>query len=121
RGRGEAVPGIAAVLVALGKDGVALEDEEPGVAIRVQELVQPEVGHAFGALERARRRGLLHPVGRIELVHAAPDVDQALGLEEDVLVRRCERQGREQNEWKNEKRHARIWWLTLSTVTGTAM
>jgi hypothetical protein len=42
----------ALVLVALGKDGVALEDEEPGVRMRVEEsveqLLQARVGR--GAL-----------------------------------------------------------------------
>ena len=40
RGGGEAVACGASVLVALGEHGVALEDEEPGVAVRVEEVVE---------------------------------------------------------------------------------
>jgi len=77
----------AAVLVALGEHGVALEDEQPGVAVGVEEGIEAEVGNVFRALERERRCGLLHPAGRSELVHAAPDLDQAPRLEEEVFVR----------------------------------
>jgi hypothetical protein len=95
RGGGEAVAGRAAVLVALGEDGVALEDEQPGVGMRVEELVEQllERGGGRGALELARLGGFAHAARRMELVHAAPDVDELA-----VGVRGCESTRRRQQQ-----------------------
>ena len=71
--------GRAAVLVALGEDGVALEDQQAGVGMRVEEgldeqLLQLRIGAVL--LELARRVGLADAAGRMELVHAAPGFDE---------------------------------------------
>ena len=73
--------GRAAVLVALGEDGVVLEDEQAGVRVRVEEGVEHlvELRIRRGALELARCDSALHAAGGMEFVHAAPDVDE-LGI-----------------------------------------
>src|SRR5262249_53904259 len=67
---------VAAVLVALGDDGVALEDEEAGVLVRVEKLVEAEVRRAADALQRTGLRRPVHAVRRVDLVHVAPQVDE---------------------------------------------
>ena len=68
--------------------GAAHDDALGEAMLEVNFLGQILREQRLGALERMGHRGLLHAVGRIELVHAAPDVDQALRLEEEVFVGR---------------------------------
>src|SRR5262249_20987742 len=57
------------------------------------------VGRLVGRLERMRDRGLLHAVGRIELVHAAPDVDELR-----IRRRSAERERGKEGEKRGEER-----------------
>src|SRR5687767_3378699 len=114
RGRGEAVLGGAPVLVALGEDGVALEDEEPGVGVGVEEAVEEllQRGVGRGALEFPRRDRALHAARRMELVHAAPQV-----YELGVCVRCCCcKTGEEETCEKTKNLHAALSFLMGRTL-----
>jgi hypothetical protein len=110
RHRGKEILGLALVLVALGEDVVAAHDEQPGVTVLAQELVDAERGLLRGALQRPRRIRFLHHARRIDDVVVAHHADEArLGREraprlltqritlrfsERLLVRRGERRER---------------------------
>ena len=78
--------GGPSVLVALGEDHVVLEDDQPGVAVVVEKGIDAELGRRARPLQRPRLGGLLHAARRVQLVHAAVQVDDALGLR-DLLAR----------------------------------
>src|SRR5207302_5290477 len=116
--------GLAVVLVALDEDRVALEDQEPGIAVRGEEAVDvaalvADLRFLRRALERARR-ARLDRVRRDDLVVVAEVADVAalveladprrladriaVGFAEEILVGRSPRWCREDecSEYGNE-------------------